>query len=372
MSDKQSASTNLDGILDIGEDINSLNKDGITPLIDAVIRNNEYAVEYLLNRGADVNKKSKYGTSPLDYAATPEIVELLVRAGADTESRMNGQTPLIKAVREGDTRIVNILLDAGANIEATVNNIINFNNLSHDNYNNFTPLRIAVKDGNYNMIKTLIRRGANMFFACERGFYEIISRLIDLGINVNYRDLQGRTALMITCMHADNRNYIDIVRLLLDKGANINIRDNAGYDVFDYISSGTEILSDNVKPFDRIGSGFRNEHIQEIIDMLIDKINNDVNTLEKMLRRKYDRKPNAQLNTTKRNISRNKELGKEEARTIALEFYDPRNLSDLSILRQKHRDIAKSKMEDKSKESHKSKEGGKSKSKRRMTVRTKR
>ena len=67
MSDKQSASTNLDGILDIGEDINSLNKDGITPLIVAVIRNNEYAVEYLLNRGADVNKKSKYRTSPLDY-----------------------------------------------------------------------------------------------------------------------------------------------------------------------------------------------------------------------------------------------------------------------------------------------------------------
>jgi len=219
------------------------------------------------------------------------------------------------------------------------------------------------------MAKTLIRRGANMFFACELGFYEIISRLIDLGINVNYRDLQGRTALMITCMHADNRNYIDIVRLLLDKGANINIRDNAGYDVFDYISSGTGILSGNVKPFDIIGSGFRNEHTQEIIDMLIDKINNDVNTLEKVLRR---RKPNAQSNTTKKNVSGNKGLGKEEARTIALELYDPRNLSDLSILRQKHRDIAKSKMEDKSKESHKSKEGGKSKSKRRMTVRTKR
>ena len=344
MSDKQSASTNLDGILDIGEDINSLNKNGITPLIVAVIRNNEYAVEYLLNRGADVNKKSKYGTSPLDYAATPEIVELLVRAGADTESRMNGQTPLIQAVYNWNTRIVNILLDAGANIEATVNgNSTNFNNLSHDNYNNFTPLRIAVKDGNYNMIKTLIRRGANMFFACERGFYEIISRLIDLGINVNYRDLQGRTALMITCMYADNRNYIDIVRLLLDKGANINIRDNAGYDVFDYISSGTGILSGNVKPFDRIGSGFRNEHTQEIIDMLIDKINNDVETMEKTLR--------------------SRGLDKFARHTIAIDFFDPRNLSDKADIRQKHRD---------NKSKSRSKKGGKSKSKRRMTLRTKR
>jgi hypothetical protein len=40
MSDKQTASTNLDGLLDIGEDINSLNKNGTYPLIDAVIRNN--------------------------------------------------------------------------------------------------------------------------------------------------------------------------------------------------------------------------------------------------------------------------------------------------------------------------------------------
>jgi len=127
----------------------------------------------------------------------------------------------------------------------------------------------------------------------------------------------------------------------LGKGADINIRDNAGYDVFDYISSGTGILRGHMKPFDRIGSSFRNEHMDEIIDIMINKINSNVKTMEKTLK--------------------NRGVDKFAAETIALEHFDPRNLSVYAEVREDNL-FAKSKR----------KKGGKNKSKRSKTRRNKR
>ncbi len=362
MSDEQSGSSNLDDqlitackngsvkiieeLLDMGANINSLNKNGITPLMTAVKNNKTIAVDYLLKRGADVNQKNTYNYSALNIANTPEIVELLIQVGADLESRLNGETPLIRAVHSGDIWIVNILLDAGANIDTTVNDI------NSPYYNDFTPLMIAVNDGDYDMSVILIRRGANvnyetrdgktmLMIACKNGLYRIAIILIENGAHVNYKNIDGRTALMFACMYASSYYHVDIIRLLLDKGADINIRDSVGYDVFDYISSGTKILRGIVKPFDIIGSSFRNEHMDEIIDMIINKVNRNVKTMEKTLR--------------------NRGLDKFAAQTIAIEHFDPRKLSVYAEVREENI-FAKSKS--------RSKKGGKNKSKR-MTRRNK-
>lgn len=333
----------IEKLLDDGANINGPNESGQTPLITAVQNQRGRIVKYLLDRGADINiKHGVYKYSAIDVATTAESVEVLVKAGANIESRFNGMTPLHNAVSSGKNIIVETLLYAGANIEAVVNN-------NDPYYDGSTPLMIAVNDGDYDMCALLISRSANVNYetprrktclniACKNGLYKIARLLIENGVNVNHKDIEGRTALMYACMYADSKSYEDVIRLLIRKGADINIRDSAGYDVFDYISSGTGILRGEVKQFDRIGSSFRNEHMDEIIDLLINKINSDVQAMEETLEKKG--------------------MEKLAARTIAIEHFDPRSLSIQSEIREAHRN-------------RKSKKGGKRKSKRSRTRRNK-
>lgn len=331
----------IEKLLDDGANINGPNESGQTPLIKAVQTQNGDVVKYLLDRGADVNiKHDVYKYSAIDVATTADVIDVLIKAGANIESRFNGMTPLHNAVSDGKNIIASILLNAGANIEAVVNN-------NDPYYDGSTPLMIAVNDGNYDMCVFLISRGANVNYetprrktclniACKKGLYRIARLLIENGVDINHKDIDGRTALMYTCMYANSDNYENIIELLIKNGADINIKDNNGHDVFDYVSSGTGILRGEVKPFDPIGSSFRNEHMDEIIDSLINKINSDVKTMEKTL--------------TKRGVD------KFAAQTVATEHFDPRSLSVYSEMREEHR-------------YRKSKKGGKSKSKRSRTRR---
>jgi ankyrin repeat protein len=58
-------------------------------------------------------------------------------------------TPLLEAARHGNTQLVQQLLDAGAQIEAT-------------NWVNETPLHVAAGLGHLEVIRLLIKRGANV------------------------------------------------------------------------------------------------------------------------------------------------------------------------------------------------------------------
>ena len=85
-----------------GTDLNA--KDvvaGWTPLNYAVMSGEKEAVEVLIDNGADVNVKDKYGSTPLHDASLGkhnEVVELLISKGADVNAkRGDGDTPLDKA-----------------------------------------------------------------------------------------------------------------------------------------------------------------------------------------------------------------------------------------------------------------------------------
>jgi len=329
-------------LLDDGADINGPNVSGQRPLIMAVQNYNTGIVKYLLDKGANIHiTHGVYRYSAIDVARTPDIVKLLIDRGANIESVFNGMTPLHNAVSNDNTTSAEYLLDAGANIEAVIHN--------NSHYDDNTPLMVAVNDADYNMCEFLIHYGANVNYetprtktclsiACAKGLYRIAHLLIENGANVNHKDGHGRTPLMFACMYADIEYHKYIIQLLIKNGGDIYIRDNAGYDVFDYVSSGTRILSGNVTPFNPIGSRFRNEHMDEIIDLLTNKINNNVRSMEKTLRQRG--------------------MDKNAAQTIAIEHFDPRSLSVHSEIREEHR-LRKSK----------SKKGGKRKSKRSRTRR---
>ena len=93
---------------------NTLNAD----LRTAAREGNTGTVELLLDRGANIEAKDRWGQTPLLLAAwrgNTETVELLLDRGANIEAKdIRGLTPLLLAAKEGNTETVELLLDRGA------------------------------------------------------------------------------------------------------------------------------------------------------------------------------------------------------------------------------------------------------------------
>ena len=60
--------------------------------------------------------------------------------------------------------------------------------------------------------------------ACANGDVTVVTAQIKKGVDVNYQNGEGRTALM----RSAKRGYKDIVRILLDNGADVNLVDSRG------------------------------------------------------------------------------------------------------------------------------------------------
>ena len=75
------------------------------------------------SRGLDTDETQRYRYTPLDYAlreGEPEIAYLLVNAGADPNQRtFDGKPVLIVAADAGMVDLVRILLEKGADVQAT-------------------------------------------------------------------------------------------------------------------------------------------------------------------------------------------------------------------------------------------------------------
>ena len=104
-----------------GVDLNAQVRNGDNALMIASYKGNLPAVQALIDKGAEVNKK---GWTPLHYAAAAgsnEIVQLLLNKSAyiDAESP-NKTTPTMMAARAGHIMTVKLLLDEGA--DATLKN----------------------------------------------------------------------------------------------------------------------------------------------------------------------------------------------------------------------------------------------------------
>ena len=96
-------------------------------------------IQLLIEKGANINDKEIRDTidqTPLIVAAQggcKEIVEILLQAGANIEHRNDqGETALISAAQEGHKEIVQILLEVGANV-------------NQENADGETALELAIK-----------------------------------------------------------------------------------------------------------------------------------------------------------------------------------------------------------------------------------
>ncbi len=97
-------------------DVNALNASGESPLMMAGLRGSMEWAGRLIERGAKVHQD---GWSPLHYAATgpdPKVVAMLLDRGAPIDARSpNNTTPLMMAAGYGAEASVDLLLARGAN-----------------------------------------------------------------------------------------------------------------------------------------------------------------------------------------------------------------------------------------------------------------
>jgi ankyrin repeat protein len=109
-------------------------------------------VAAMLAKGADPNRRGKYGSTPLEQAAAnghTDIALLLLNAGADPSNRSDDHsTPLYWSAAKGHLAIVRLLLDRGADPNAY---------RDHDQ----SPLFHAISEGHHEVVKLLLMSGAN-------------------------------------------------------------------------------------------------------------------------------------------------------------------------------------------------------------------
>src|SRR5262245_48464482 len=89
-------------------------------LLEAARTGNLQRVQELLNKGADIQTKNKYGTTPLFFAAAKghlEVARFLLEKGADPNQKdtFYGSTAIEWAAQEGHFDVVKLLLQKGAN-----------------------------------------------------------------------------------------------------------------------------------------------------------------------------------------------------------------------------------------------------------------
>ena len=140
----------------------SAHKDGFSLLHFAVVGNHPDKAVMLLNQGALINMQDKEnGCTPLLLAvkkAHAKVIDVLLEKGADVNKPNNfGYTPLMIAAELGLMSITQKLLKKGAKVNVSTND------------NTKTPLLSALMKRNISVSKVLLDAGADVFAKNEFG-----------------------------------------------------------------------------------------------------------------------------------------------------------------------------------------------------------
>lgn len=177
-----------------------------------------------------------------------DVAQAVLDAGGHPNPFAPGRTPLMEAAWEGYSRVVEILLDAGANLEAR-------------NVYGETPLMLAVRGASFfpragsnhgEAVSLLLARGANKTVqngALRTAFeialeeYEpdlgVLSALIEAGVSaeeIDTLDENGQTSLM----HFAQSGQVERGKLLLEAGADLDVTDGFGSTALAYAAKGSK------------------------------------------------------------------------------------------------------------------------------------
>jgi len=236
---------------------------GWTALFFAVYTDDLPTVRVLLERGADVNIHENEsgsvtlasgdhllvrGGTPLHFARSAEVARQLLAGGARVDATdANGS----RAVHESSPQVTAALLDAGADPNSRQGEVRR-RGITYPG-DGTTALMTASRRGHSETVALLISAGANvhaqgrwrstaLHWAADAASQpvltagrplEVIEILVAAGADVNARDSNGQTALMI----AARSRSMDVIKALLAAGADPSICDAESRDAADHFAS---------------------------------------------------------------------------------------------------------------------------------------
>ncbi|PNP50729.1 hypothetical protein THARTR1_08350 [Trichoderma harzianum] len=197
-------------------------------------KSDDVVIDQLIESGADLNAKDDagrmlLGRTLLSYAAEfgqYNVIPLLIVMGKGDLNEADGETgmtPLHWAVKRGHTSVVELLVNAGAELE------------TKEKKHHMTALASAIHYRRKEIVDFLLQRDANvhvsdragrtpLYIAAKWGELAIIQQLVDRGADINARTSHGYTALIQTI----EQENLDAFRLLVEKGADIHAKDKRG------------------------------------------------------------------------------------------------------------------------------------------------
>jgi ankyrin repeat protein len=241
---RENCVTCVDVLAKAGADLNIVDPERHTPLIIALTNGHFDVAGRLIDHGADVNMQDEVGQTALwaavdahtmpdsnrppptemdDTLTAWDIVTKLVNAGArvDTPLRQRvpyrtkidrgadgilgaGTTPLLRAAKTGDARVVDLLLKHGANPRATVGRGV-------------TSILLAASVGTSESDRTGRRK-------TDADAIATIRLLMAAGADINAADGQGRTAAHGAALWG----MTGVIRFLHENGVDLARKDSRG------------------------------------------------------------------------------------------------------------------------------------------------
>jgi uncharacterized protein len=187
----------------------------------------------LLDHGASVDARDRFGARPLSHAARfghLPMVDLLLARGAPLDARnLAGATALFAAVERDQTAVAQRLIEHGADVNFTGRSGV-------------SPISAAAYMGNDTIVEALLAHGADerapdetgkppIVYAAARAKAEVVKRLLARHVDINARYPNDLTLLMWACGPDEatpEAQAIKLVAYLLDAGARIDDRDARG------------------------------------------------------------------------------------------------------------------------------------------------
>jgi ankyrin repeat protein len=177
-------------LVDRKADVNARSNDGSTALLWAAHWNDVATAGLLVGARANANTANDFGMTPLSRACTngsAAMVGLLLEAGANPNTPIaTGETPLMTCAGSGSAEAVRMLIARGADVNAK------------EPSQEQDALMWAAAERHADVVDLLVEAGANLeahskkgftalHFAAREGDLETARRLLAAGVNVNIR-----------------------------------------------------------------------------------------------------------------------------------------------------------------------------------------
>jgi len=240
------------GLVEMGANVNAVSKNGFTPLVFAITKDDVASIKTLLKAGATPNVALPSGSRPLIVAMSYHYTDAamaLLEGGADMNVRDRaGSSTLHMAAQAGDLTVVKALLAKGfdPNVRTPRSNALagargggGFGR--GGNAGEQTSLMMAARGDHRDVMRALVGAGADpllkaqdgssvLMAAAAGGRIETVKYAYEIDPNVDVTTANGNTPMHVT-VSANGRTepeVCEVVQFLADQGAKLDEMNAAG------------------------------------------------------------------------------------------------------------------------------------------------